>query len=169
MNRHQLQHARRLRAHGVSRHIGGFSSTLVKEAARAGLPLSLLVAVCNQESGFSNVFGHDPGGAVVGGRVTEASYRGYRSRLRAGRGHNQGVGPFQLTSENEQEIADRLGGCWKPTVNARTAAAMLAGLVRSYGTRDGVRRYNGSGPAAERYAENVLAQAATWHRILVHG
>jgi hypothetical protein len=44
-------------------------------------------------------------------------------------------------------------------------AAGFAGLVtltNKYGLTDGVRRYNGSGPAAEKYRDSVLRRYRVW-------
>jgi hypothetical protein len=68
----------------------------------------------------------------------------------------QGVGPVQLTWWEFQDEADRRGGCWKPAINMEVGFERLAALVRRNGLRDGIRAYNGSGPAAERYADKVL-------------
>jgi hypothetical protein len=47
-----------------------------------------------------------------------------------------------------------------------TGFKILAGLIRVAGERDGFRRYNGSGPAAERYADDAMAKLARWRAVL---
>ena len=132
-------------------------------AARStGLNLALGCSVLMQESGGGlNEFGHDPTVAVGWGIVTEAKYRAYcRLRDHPAAGRNcQGVGPCQLTAYPFQQRADRAGGCWKPLVNMRVGFGALAENIRRDGLREAVRAYNGSGPAAERYADVVLARA----------
>lgn len=48
---------------------------------------------------------------------------------------------------------------FNPEQNVATGTEILGGLVKQYGLRDGLRRYNGSGREAERYAARVLALA----------
>ena len=71
----------------------------------------------------------------------------------------QGVGPCQLTYWTLQDAADALGGCWKPLANMRVGFSHLAEAVRRSGLRAGVAAYNGSGPAAEAYAQAVIERA----------
>ena len=150
------------------RSCGGRYETIVaREARRAGLPVALACAVLEKETGFRNVFGHDavrnpvkspPGGLLA---VTEDNYRQYLAHRRRGLG-NQGVGPMQLTSPSLQDRADQLGGCWKPGPNIRVGLEFLAGNIHRLGLRAGVVAYNGSGPAAQRYGNDVLAAARRW-------
>lgn len=135
-----------------------------EEAARAHLPLHLACALLDQESGGGrNVFGHDPTICVGWGSVTWLKYAAYKARRRAsGNRLMQGIGPCQLTWWSTQDRADREGGCWRPRFNMRVGFRTLAANVDLYGLHAGVRAYNGSGPAAERYANTVLARAATW-------
>ena len=129
-------------------------------AARAtGLSLPLGCAVLMQETGGGiNEFGHDPTIFVGAGTVTKAKYLAYRAE-RDRTGKCQGVGPMQLTSKGYQDAADTDGGCWRPLVNIRQGFAVLAANIRRDGLHDGVRAYNGSGPAAEQYAYRVIARA----------
>lgn len=153
---------RAIRANG-----GRFEGAVVREARRARLPVALACAVLEKETGFRNVFGHDavrnpvksPPGGLLG--VTEENYRRYLAHRRQGLG-NQGVGPMQLTSAFLQDRADQLGGCWQPGPNIRVGLEFLAGNIRRMGLRAGVVAYNGSGPAAQRYGDDVLARARRW-------
>ena len=154
--------ARAIRASG-----GRFETIVVREARRARPPVALACAVLEKETGFRNVFGHDavrnpikspPGGLLA---VTEDNYRQYLAHRRRGLG-NQGVGPMQLTSPSLQDRADQLGGCWQPGPNIRVGLEFLAGNIRRLGLRAGVVAYNGSGPAAQRYGDDVLAAARRW-------
>jgi CHAP domain-containing protein len=157
---------RAIRANG-----GRFEAVVVREARRSGLPVALACAVLEKETGFRNVFGHDavrnpvkspPGGLLA---VTADNYRQYLFHRRRGLG-NQGVGPMQLTSSFLQDRADQLGGCWQPAPNIRVGLEFLAGNIRRLGLRSGVVAYNGSGPAAQRYGDDVLARARAWDKRL---
>jgi hypothetical protein len=124
-------------------------------------------SLLEQESGGGrNVWGSDKvdtGGAYVkGAPVTREAYLAYRSLVKAGKIGHQGVGPVQLTAEVFQARADALGGGWDPVVNMRVGFLALADLIHAYGLPDGVRRYNGSGPAAELYRERMLVRVAKW-------
>lgn len=162
---HEL--AEKAKAHGAN-----YSLRIILEARRAGLPISLGFALVEQESNFSNVFGHDPTIYVGAGEVTEAKYKAYKARRGVrGQGGMQGVGPCQLTFWTKQDRADRLGGCWKPEYNIRVAFEDLAGLIRSHGEAKGIGIYN----AGERgwdegngreYSASVRRKAAKWHERL---
>ena len=136
----------------------------------AGLPIAYAAALLDQETGGGrNVWGSDgvsTGGAYRKGEpVTEASYRAYATLRDAGLIGNQGVGPVQLTSTSFQREADALGGCWIPRNNMIVGFRLLANLIRQYGDA-GITRYNGSGPAAERYRVSMLGRISTWQIIL---
>ncbi len=158
--------ARAIRAHG-----GRYEAVVVREARRVRLPIALACAIVEKETGFRNVFGHDavrnpikspPGGLLA---VTRENYAQYLEHRRQGLG-NQGVGPMQLTSPGLQDRADQLGGCWQPGPNIRVGLEFLAGNIRRMGLRPGVVAYNGSGPAAQRYGDDVLARARLWEQRL---
>ncbi len=138
---------------------------VVELAAAARLEVACAATLLERESsGGRNVWGRDPvddGGVYAkGGEVTRAAYEAYRAqRDRLGA---QGVGPCQLTHPSLQNEADRRGGCWDWRSNVAVGFEHLAGLQRSYGMRDGFRRYNGSGPAAEQYADRAVEALARW-------
>lgn len=149
-----------LTRHGVLR-----AQQVVEIAEHAGLNLACAATVLEKESaGGRNVWGSDgvpTGGTYVkGAEVTKAAYLAYKPR-RNELGF-QGVGPCQLTYYTLQDQADERGGCWDPVVNLRVGFAHLAGLIARYGEREGFRRYNGSGPAAERYADDAMRKLAVW-------
>jgi hypothetical protein len=155
--------ANRAKAHGAN-----YSLRIIIEAKRAGLPVSLGFALVERESGFRNVYGHDPvtNRAPKGAKVTRTNYlHVYLPDRRAGKGM-QGVGPCQLTWYAKQDRADRLGGCWIARYNIRVAFEDLAALIHSHGIRAGIKAYNGNGPGADRYAVAVLACQRRWHNIL---
>lgn len=152
--------AESLAAWGVLR-----AAEVVEVAAGAGLELASAAAMLEKESsGGQNLWGRDgvqTGGFYVkGSPVTRAAYQAWlpnRSHL-----GSQGVGPCQLTYPPLQDQADRLGGCWDWRINITVGFRHLAGLQKQYGIRGGFRRYNGSGPAAEAYADDAMAKRAKW-------
>lgn len=140
---------------------------VVAQALAVGLPVALAAAVLEQESGGGrNVWGHDPvenrGIYVPGSPVTEQAYRRYKPLADRGEIGRQGVGPMQLTGRSWQDAADARGGCWSPAANMAAGFAGLVALTNKYGLPEGVRRYNGSGPGAERYRDQVLARYRVW-------
>lgn len=151
-------------ARKANRYGAKFSLRIVYEAKRAGIPVSLGFALVEQESGFRNVFGHDPTIFVGAGTVTKTKYLAYKRA----RGHTrmQGVGPCQLTWWATQDAADRLGGCWKPTYNIRVGFSTLAANIRAHGYVKGCERYNGTGPAAVAYSRSLRGRAVKWHKRL---
>lgn len=164
-----LKYAAIAKRHGMRN-----SLRIMWEARRAGISPSLACALMTKETGDAttvkgggnNVFGHDPTIYAGAGKVTKAKYLAYKRQR--GRTHMQGVGPGQLTFWTVQDAADNLGGCWVPKYNIRIAFGLLAGQIKAHGKRDGIRRYNGTGPAAEAYANSVLRMEKVWHKRL-HG
>lgn len=146
----------------------GIGRLIVQACRRYNLPISLGFALFEQESGFRNVFGHDPTNAIpkkwMGQQVTRTRYRYYK--LRRKRYGMQGVGVGQLTWWETQDMADKRGGCWKSEHNIDVAVQTLAARVRDYGYVDGIKRYNGTGPAADAYSRRVRALADLWHKRL---
>lgn len=140
----------------------------LQASKKTGLELALGASLLQQESaGGENVFGHDPTIFVGAGVVTKAKYLKYRAqRGPTGRGGMQGVGPCQLTWYAFQDEADRLGGCWLPLPNMLVGFGDMATLVRKYGLHGGVAAYNGSGAAASRYADEVLARLPGYRKVL---
>lgn len=141
------------------------AAEVVETAAAVGLPLTIAASLLEQESGGGrNVWGSDAvqtGGAYIkGAEVTRAAYLAYKA-IR-GQVGNQGCGPCQLTATGYQDQADALGGCWIPRNNMMVGFRAMADLIRQHGTPDGLRRYNGSGPWAEAYREQMLARIAKW-------
>jgi hypothetical protein len=143
-----------------------------------GLPLALGGSILMQESGGGrNVWGHDPT-IFIGGfdkknnvnhgpNVDEAGYKAYLAqRGPKGAGGMQGVGPVQLTYYSFQDEADALGGCWDALNNMKVGFGHLAASIKRNGMRAGIVAYNGSGSAAERYADTVIARQATIQRDL---
>lgn len=138
------------------------------EARKARLPIPAACAFLEQESSKGqNVFGHDPTIFVGAGPVTEEKYQAYKKqRGPEGKGGMQGVGPMQLTWYSFQDEADKLGGCWKPRHNMAVGFQHAAALIRSQGLRLGIKAYNGTGPAADKYADHVLSLIRSWEKLL---
>ncbi len=140
---------------------------VVELAAQAGLDLAC-AAVCleKESSGGRNVWGSDSvdtGGIYrKGDPVIREVYAQYAAALQARRVGAQGVGPCQITWPPLQREADDQGGCWDWRTNVLVGFRHLAALQRQYGVRDGFRRYNGAGPAAEKYANDAMVKLARW-------
>jgi hypothetical protein len=149
-----------LTANGVIR-----ASEVVELAGAAGLDLAAAATLLAKESGGGlNLWGSDgvsTGGLYVkGSQVTQGAYMAYKAqRARLG---CQGVGPTQLTWSGYQDRADSLGGCWDWRSNIKVGFGILAAAISANGLRDGFRSFNGSGPAAETYANDAMGRYAAW-------
>jgi len=138
---------------------------VVELAGAAGLDLAAAATLLEKESGGGlNLWGHDPvntGGIYTkGGQVTQGAYMAYktqRSRLGC-----QGVGPCQLTYGPLQDQADAAGGCWDWRTNVKIGFRLLANYANGADLRTAFRRYNGSGPAAENYANDAMGRYTAW-------
>lgn len=152
----------------AKKHGANYALRTIIQARKAGVPISLAFALIEQESGFRNVFGHDPTTSIPvkwrGSKVTKNKYKYYKERR--ANGGMQGVGPAQLTWWEYQDLADKRGGAWKPAHNISVALDHLGALIKSKGTRAGLAAYNGSGRAADAYAESVLKRQRKWHKWL---
>jgi hypothetical protein len=158
-----------LAKHGTQR-----AAEVVELAAAAGLELAAAATLLEKESGGGhNVWGHDNvstgGHYVKGAAVTKEAYRNYKAARDRGQIGSQGVGPTQLTFKGFQDRADQRGGCFDWRVNCAIGFEILADHIRRLGTRDGFRAYNGSGPAAERYADDAMDRLAAWRSRLGGG
>lgn len=76
-----------------------------------------------------------------------------------------------LTSKGLQVQADGLGGCWQPRFNIAVGLHYVGELLAQHplDLHAGVKAYNGSGPAADRYADHVLLLAAHFRVIIAGG
>lgn len=155
-----------LRANGM-----GLVDELIHAAQMEGMAIPIAATIIAGESWGRNIWGHDTtvtaGTYTPGGAVTQANYLAYRTAMRAGRIKRNGAGPAQCTSAQYQDTADQLGGCWDPVANMRSGFRGMGALMKAYGTRDGARRYNGSGTQAERYADSFMSRLAIWESRLV--
>lgn len=149
-----------LGGHGILR-----PAEVVELAAKVGLDLAAAATLLEKESGGGrNVWGSDAvntGGIYTkGAPVTREAYLAYKARRREL--GCQGVGPTQLTYGPFQDQADQAGGCWDWRANTETGFRILADHIRRLGLRAGFRAYNGSGPAAERYADDAMTRYRIW-------
>lgn len=158
-----------IRAH---RHGARDALAIIRHARRADLGIATALAVVEQESSFRNVWGGDtePNGGTTGWRFRIVNRRdvvGYLHRRGAhGEGGMQGCGRTQLTFWSLQDEAMRLGGLWKRGPQLRVAFAHVSVLIDAFGLTDGLRRYNGSGPAADRYSREVRERRDRWRDLL---
>lgn len=151
-----------LAAHGIPR-----AAEVVELAAAARLELAAAAVLLIKESGGGrNVWGHDavPTGGCYdkGSEVSRGAYLAYLRAVADGRAGRQGVGPTQLTYGPLQILADKRGGCWDWRVNCLVGFEHLEDLIHQFGERDGFRRYNGSGPPAQRYADDAMTKLKQW-------
>lgn len=134
---------------------------IIKAAKETGLKYSWALAVVEQESEFENIFGHDPGGAFKGERVTRSKVT---ALVRAGAWN--GIGLTQLTWSGFVFSAQASGGAHRPYVQCKIGFQALANLQHQYGEWDGARRYNGSGPAATDYGNRLVKRRLKWLKVL---
>lgn len=152
-----------LRANGIK-----MPGLAVTESVRTDTRLACTcVLLIKESSGGMNVYGHDPvrcNGTPQGGPVTEANYLVYKAnRSICGA---QGVGPVQLTWPGFQDRADTQGGCWRPEVNIRVGLDIFSVYMRVDGMRTAYRKYNGSGAAAERYADDAMSRTPQFQQAI---
>jgi hypothetical protein len=151
----------RLREHGIIHPIFTHDA-----AEREGLDLAAACAMLMMESaGGHNEFGHDWPFEYAGQEVTEERYRALRAAIDLGR-PSTGVGPCQLTSVTLLDDADQLGGAWDIVHNLEVGFHYLRGLMDEHGVRDGFMHYNGSGPAAEAYANAAMEHLTTFQAVI---
>lgn len=155
--------AHRLRARGVKNAL-----RIVIECRHRHdglIPLSLGLALQEQESEGRNIFGADDDAPFPHQPVTKARVLKLVELVHAGSISN-GVGPMQLTFIGFIEEANRDGGAWDPAVNIATGLGIIAGHVKDHGVRDGLATYNGGKPTSEKgqkYAKQVLERQARIH------
>lgn len=162
-----LMLARKLRAGGVKNAL-----RIVMECRHRhnGLvPVSLGVALQEQESGGRNIFGADDNAPFAHQPVTKERVLRLVSHVRAG-GTSNGVGPMQLTFLAFIEEANRDGGAWRPAVNIATGLGIIADHVRKHGVRDGLATYNAGNPRSadgRAYASEVIDRQERFHNLII--
>lgn len=128
----------------------------VIESKRQDIPLSWLLAMIEQETGWANVFGcdHGEGKAFCHQRVTNAKVK----QLLAQSLYN-GVGYTQLTSRAYVEDAMRRRG---GAVSVRNQIIVGAKVFKEKtgGNMNLAWRYNG----APAYQDQIAPKAKRWHR-----
>ena len=143
----------------------------VFSAGYVGLELAVACATTELETGGRHIYGADPASAWMNSGpfgtlweqpVTEANYKWFVGRVKGGSVSN-GVGVKQLTSLSLLEAADARGGAWNPQHNCAEGDRFFLGLVHQAGSLwAAFRDYNGSGPAAEAYADRAVALVGLW-------
>lgn len=162
MSVHDIRLARWLKSKGFAHPY-----RLVRAARKERVRVSSACALVQNETNTgANIWGHDHDahGCIwpCGGAVTRTNFRTYKARRKQGLGM-QGCGPVQLTYYTLQDEADALGGCWHPYHSMRVGFRQLRRLKAAKGSlRAAYRAYNGSGVAAERYADLAIARRAAW-------
>jgi hypothetical protein len=132
------------------------------------IPVSLGVALQEQESDGRNIFGADRGGPFPHQPVTQERVLQLVKHVRAG-GTSNGVGPLQLTFLPFIEEANRDGGAWKPSVNIATGLGIIAANVKKHGVRGGLAAYNAGNPQSTKgraYAKQVMERQDRIHALI---
>jgi hypothetical protein len=132
-----------------------------------GLDLSVACATTQLESNGQHIYGNDPGTGWMQGLdgklVTKDNYLTFvKPGLYRGETLN-GVGIKQLTSLGLVQAADARGGAWHVEHNAATGDRFFLELLRQTGSLwQSFYSYNGSGSAAQNYANHAVAVVAQW-------
>lgn len=150
------------------------ATNALNAAVYTGLPLAVVCTSLDMESwGGKNMWGGDPGGDALPWQwfehpVTLPTWNVYWANVARGLVTN-GCGPCQLTSKGLQEMANNRGGCWLPGPNMEVGAIFMQELINQCAgdIQLAFTRYNGAGPAAERYGENAFALYSQWHAELI--
>jgi hypothetical protein len=132
------------------------------------IPVSLGLALQEQESGGRNIFGADARAPFAHQPVTQARVMELVRHVRGG-GTSNGVGPLQLTFIGFIDEANRDGGAWKPAVNIATGLGIVAGHIKRHGVRGGLASYNAGqpgSPAGQRYADEVMRKQKHFHDLM---
>jgi hypothetical protein len=142
---------------------------VLAECDRAGLPRAIGLAMLERETGMPqrNIFGCDWG--PQGGSPPYCGDAVTRDRVNAmqASGKPNGVGWTQLTWPAFVQRAEDMGGAHLPKYQMRVGFGVLAALIDTHGLLAGVKAYNGTGPAADEYAHDVVhVKAPRWREIL---
>lgn len=143
----------------------------VFSAEYVGLELAVACTTTELETGGRSVYGADPAsswmndgpfGTLWEQPVTESNYKWFIGHVKAGAVSN-GVGVKQLTSLSLLEAADARGGAWQVQHNCAEGDRFFVELLHQAGSLwAAFRDYNGSGPAADAYANRAVALVETW-------
>lgn len=156
--------AERLKRKGVKQPY-----VVIDEARRANILVASALAMLENETGIpqANIFGGDYGSAYRGRPpfyhdvVTEK-----RVKALLAQPLNNGVGWTQLTYRPLVVEAQQMGGAHTPRYQMRVGFRVLRENFERYGSvREMFRSYNGSGSAAEAYADRAMARRSEWLQI----
>jgi len=157
--RHALRCARIARRNGVTR---GDALNIAFAGAQLRVSQALCFALCEQESSFRHIFGHDPAGLFPGERVTRRKYRKLVDHVRGG-GTSNGVGLMQITFGGFLLAHPNL---WRRLANVKFGVALIAAEIAAHGKREGLARYNGGPDPPEEsfteYADHVIELERKW-------
>ena len=150
----------------VTKAGSSFGATILAEAAAAGVPPALALALVEQESGFRNIFGCDQGPRETvpwcHQEVTRERVKALIDHVEHG-GISNGVGLTQLTSIGFIRQAEAEGGAHRVEAQCRVAFRLLRDLIARHGQRVGIGAYNGGeGNPNLDYADSVIALRARW-------
>jgi len=153
---------------------GGLANAdlIVQAASTTGLPLAILAAMIEKESGGKNIYGHDAGGVFsVAGQnveVTQANFTEFRRRVVDGGEKSNGVGPSQVTYRGYWTAYPDYP-FWEPLANLKFGATLLMDLLDGDTSDASISsagaHYNGGtnpGEKAVAYGADLLAKTITW-------
>ncbi len=145
----------------------GDSRTIIRACKATGLLYRFGFALVQQESDFRNVFGADGNAPYqhAGEPVTRARLNDLLAHDHRGEVSN-GVGWTQLTYSGFLYEAESLGGAEKPYVQCLVGFKALHGLMLAHGVWAGAKAYNGSGAAADNYANLLVARGEKWLHVM---
>lgn len=136
-----------------------------------GLETAVACTTTQLESGGRNIYGADPAsswmnrgpfGTLWERPVTPGNFKWFWSEVEKGAVSN-GVGAKQLTSASLIAAANRRGGAWIPEHNCAEGDEFFLELIHETGSLwAAFYHYNGSGAAADAYANNALAIVGDW-------
>jgi hypothetical protein len=158
---HERRIARRLKEEGFKH-----SFLLVAAAKKADIMPATAAALVNMETGDGTmIFGcdHGPGQAFCHEKVTKTKVQSLLASSLA-----NGVGATQLTFKPFVQEADSEGGAHRYYPNVLTGFRILRRNFDASGgnLRTAYRMYNGSGAAAEAYADRAMARREEYKRKL---
>lgn len=145
---------------------------IVQAASTTGLPLAILAAMIEKESGGKNIYGHDAGGVFsVAGQnveVTQANFTEFRRRVVDGGEKSNGVGPSQVTYRGYWTAYPDYP-FWEPLANLKFGATLLLDLLDGDTSDASISsagaHYNGGttpNGTALAYGADLLTKTITW-------
>ena len=159
---------------------GGLANAdlIVQAASTTGLPLAILAAMIEKESGGKNIYGHDAGGVFsVAGQnveVTQANFTEFRRRVVDGGEKSNGVGPSQVTYRGYWTAYPDYP-FWEPLANLKFGATLLLDLLDGDTSDASISsagaHYNGGTSPNEKalaYGADLLTKTITWRARLVN-